>query len=239
MGSAELENAFFDDVHTLEELTEALRRYLVGHPLSPGAKPAESWVNACHMPYLSLPAGSGLTRQQLDAILPDRPLAVMAFDYHTLWANSRALELGGLLPAGSPQQKLESGIVLGEDGLPSGELREPATYGRVLRLTGAWGRAASGLFDQEPAIVAPTELLEEQIALRRGLALNARYGVTSVHNMDGSQRQAELYAYLEASGELSCRVYLPINIKPETPLEPYRKRSSCARLMPVICCAAG
>jgi predicted amidohydrolase YtcJ len=55
------------------------------------------------------------------------------------------------------------------------------------------------------------------------LKLTASLGVTSVHNMDGNAEQIALYAALEDSGELTCRIYMPCSISPETPFETLEK----------------
>jgi predicted amidohydrolase YtcJ len=51
------------------------------------------------------------------------------------------------------------------------------------------------------------------------LAQAARLGLTSVHNMDGNAAQLALYAALEDLGEMSLRVYVPFDVRPETPAE--------------------
>jgi predicted amidohydrolase YtcJ len=176
-------------------------------------------VTGSHLKYGVLPGSTGSLeadgpRQCLDAILPDRPVAVMAYDYHTLWANTRALELAGILQGGETGPNSE--IVIGLDGLANGELREPAAYGKVLALTGVWGRAAGGLVGESDAAIDTETLVQDRTILRQGLALAAKAGITSVHNMDGNLRQAGLYAALEDLGELTVRVYIPYSVKPET-----------------------
>jgi predicted amidohydrolase YtcJ len=58
---------------------------------------------------------------------------------------------------------------------------------------------------------------ESRALLHKGLAQAARYGITSVHNMDGDARQMARYAELEDRGELTLRVYIPYLATPETP----------------------
>ncbi|NKQ36018.1 MAG: amidohydrolase [Chloroflexi bacterium] len=129
----------------------------------------------------------------------ERPLLLMAFDYHTLWTNTAALEQAGLLH-GAADLPGSAEIVLGPDGLATGELREEAAYGRLLHTI------------PEPGDNRKRELL------KNGLAYLASLGVTSVHNMNGDAAKAALYAALEDLGELSLRVYVPYSIRPETPL---------------------
>lgn len=72
------------------------------------------------------------TRHQLDAIVPDRPIALSDAGHHTLWVNSRALELAGV-DRDTPQPH-DGQIHLDEAGDPIGYLNETAAelVGRVI-----------------------------------------------------------------------------------------------------------
>ncbi|MDF0513151.1 amidohydrolase [Agromyces sp. H3Y2-19a] len=72
------------------------------------------------------------TRQELDAIVPDRPVALSDAGHHTLWVNSRALELAGV-DRDTPQPH-NGHIHLDADGDPTGYLNETAAelVGRVI-----------------------------------------------------------------------------------------------------------
>ncbi len=62
------------------------------------------------------------TRQMLDAIVPDRPVALSDAGHHTLWANSRALEIAGI-DRGTPQPA-NGHVYVDEHGEPTGYLNE-------------------------------------------------------------------------------------------------------------------
>ncbi|MDX1377139.1 MAG: amidohydrolase, partial [Burkholderiales bacterium] len=62
-----------------------------------------------------------VSRADLDRVSRERPVGVMHASFHILNVNSRALERGGLLRAGIDHP----GVPLGDDGLPSGELKGP------------------------------------------------------------------------------------------------------------------
>ena len=64
-----------------------------------------------------------VTRHDLDPALRDRPFAMAAPDHHTVWANTKALELAGVLRGKTLGRGNE--IVMGEDGL------EPANCART------------------------------------------------------------------------------------------------------------
>lgn len=64
------------------------------------------------------------TRQQLDAIVPDRPVALSDAGHHTLWVNSRALEIAGIT-RNTPQPR-NGHVHFDEAGEPTGYLNESA-----------------------------------------------------------------------------------------------------------------
>jgi predicted amidohydrolase YtcJ len=189
-GSIKLDDIRFEGVGSYAEAAGAVRAYAAAQPDKP-------WLVGYGLPYNVLPAPA-LTRQHLDAVVADRPLVVVAFDLHTAWANTRALELAGLLRGGACAPGNE--IVLAADGTASGELREPGAYNQVLGL-----------------MPAP-DAAQTRALLRKGLAQAARYGITSVHNMDGDAAQMALYSELEQRGELTLRASVPFLATPETPL---------------------
>jgi hypothetical protein len=62
-----------------------------------------------------------MTRQDLDQISTARPIGIMHASGHIMNVNSKALELAGMLRKGINH----SGIPLGDDGLPTGEMKGP------------------------------------------------------------------------------------------------------------------
>ena len=205
IGSAELDNVFLDDVRTLEDLRVKLANHVASHP-------GVEWVCGSHMKYSIVPSGEPLTRHHLDAILPDYPVALMAYDYHTLWSNTKALELGGILNGYDPGPT--GVVVMGADSLATGELREAAAYCPVLEHAGPWGRVTSELTSGKPKQSSPET---DQLTIKKGLAFLARHGITSVHNMDGNLAQLALYTSLEQSGELGVRLSFAYGVTPTTP----------------------
>jgi len=185
------------DIRDLGALAEAVRAYAAEHPDAP-------WLVGHGLRYNLPGPGRALTRHDLDALSRDRPIVLFAYDLHTAWANSLALERAGLLRGGRTAGP-NSEIVLEAEGLASGGLRE------------------SGAFQPLCALIPPPDETQRRALLRQGLAQAARLGVTSVHNMDGDAEQMALYAALEDLGELSLRVYVPFDVRPETPLEALRE----------------
>lgn len=62
------------------------------------------------------------TRQQLDAIVSDRPVALSDAGHHTLWANSKALEIAGINR--DTPQPANGDVYKDADGEPTGYLNE-------------------------------------------------------------------------------------------------------------------
>ncbi len=192
-GSTELADTLRElaDVSDLDGLAQTIQGCAANHPNDP------ILLGAGLRYKIGGIAPLRVTRHVLDTILPDRPLIVLAYDHHTAWANTQALKLGNLLKDGNVVGP-NSEIVVGDDGLATGELREPGAYRPITD------------------IIPPPDDARKRALLHQGLALAASFGVTSVHNMDGDAEQIALYAALEDAGELTLRVYCPYSITPET-----------------------
>src|SRR5574339_570408 len=80
MGSAQLQ-----EVRTKEDLKNVLTEFAETNQTNP-------WVVGRGIKY-----GIVSTRQELDEIIAGRPIYIGAFDGHTGWANTRALEMAGIL----------------------------------------------------------------------------------------------------------------------------------------------
>ncbi|AZO51190.1 MAG: amidohydrolase [Mesorhizobium sp.] len=203
-GAAELGHLQLSGVHGFEALQAAIRDYA-------SAWPDTKMLVGQGVDYTVL-GDERVTRHHLDAILPDRPFVMAAPDHHTMWANTKALELAGILHGRTLGPGNE--IVMGEDGLAAGELREGEAFGPVLDLAGE-GRVRLGLAtggEPDPTPTAAERAADRDI-MRRGLAWCARHGITSIQNMDGNLYQLELLAEIEAEEGLSCRAQIPFHYK--------------------------
>ena len=181
--------------------------------------PQDRMIFGVQADYAILGKGRPVTRADLDLVLPDRPFAIFAADHHTIWANTPALELAGILHGGPVEAGAE--IVMGADGLATGELREPGAYAPVLRLTRHGGRDLMGLVtgaDPVPPATA-AERAMDRAAILRGLRHCASHGITGLHNMDGNFYTLELLSDIDRAQELICRTELPFHYKSHNPLE--------------------
>jgi predicted amidohydrolase YtcJ len=205
-GAVELDSLMINNIKGFPAVSAAIRRYA-------GANPTERIIIVNGAAPVSLGDTTAITRQVLDSIIADRPLALICFDHHTVWANTKALEVGGLLHGASLTPGNE--IVMGSDGLATGELREAAAFAPLLELTATGGREWLGMVTGENPVPPATaaERLIDQNFMKRGLEYCASLGITSIHNMDGNWYQLELLKALMDKNELIARVEVPFHHK--------------------------
>lgn len=219
-GGAELDNLHLQGVHGFDALSDAIRAYAA-------ARPNAKLLLGAGVDYTILSSEEPVTRHHLDRIIPDRPFAMSASDHHTMWANTKALELAGILHG--RQLGLGNEIVMGADGLAAGELREGEAFGPILELSGqnrAWlGLATGGEPEPYPSVA---EIAADRDLMHRGLQWCARHGITSIQNMDGNLYQLELLAGLEQEGRLLCRTKIPFHFKNFMALDMLEKASTMA-----------
>ncbi len=186
-------------------------------------------VFAVQADYMILGTGALVTRHDLDKVMPDRPFAMFAPDHHTIWANTRALEMAGLQNGGDVDQGAE--IVMGSDGKASGELREPGAYAPILALTRHGGRDLMGLVtgaDPVPPATAAERAMDRD-AIRRGLQHCASHGITGLHNMDGNFYTLELLQEIDEAGDLLCRTEVPFHFKSYDALDRFAEAEEMRR----------
>lgn len=211
-GAAELDHLQLGGVHGLEALSEAIRAYAAGRPNQPV-------LFAQGADYAILGPDENLDRHKLDAILPDQAILISAPDHHTSWANTKALEMGGILHG--RDLNVGNEIVIGKDGIATGVLLEMEAFGPV-QAAGGFDRYRLGLStggEPEPFPDDATFKIDMDV-MRIGLNYCAAHGITSVHNMDGNLYQLQLLEAIEkADGFLPCRVKIPFHYKKYMPLE--------------------
>jgi predicted amidohydrolase YtcJ len=216
-GGATLGDFSLPTVKGEAEMREKIRAHAAAHP--------ETKVIICQgAEYKARDDGSVVDRHFLDSILADRPLVFVAFDCHTMWANTILLERCGLLQGKALGPGNE--IVMAEDGLANGELREVEAFAPVDIYAGTY-RSKLGLAtgDEPTEPPTPEERATDRAAVQAALDLCARHGITSVHNMDGNLYTLELLKEIEAEGNLHCRVKVPFHFKNFMKVEALEKAS--------------
>ena len=161
--------------------------------------------------------GQPITRAVMDSIIADRPIALTSIDFHTVWANTLALQMAGLLHGAAMPPGHE--VVMGADGLATGELREFEAFAPIIAL-GDEGRLNLGISTGRDPAPWPTEAEQaiDRAKARLGLAHCARHGITSMVNMDGNRYTLHLLAALRDAGQLTARVKVPFHFKPDMDL---------------------
>jgi predicted amidohydrolase YtcJ len=123
------------------------------------------------------------TKDALDAVTGDVPVALMSKDYHSLWLNSAALTFA------DGDLQVPGGVVeRDENGQPTGVLREEC----------AWH------FRDTYSRPSEAELLE---ASREGIRIASSRGVTAVHDKDGWLGALRIFQRLRAEEVLTLRVW--------------------------------
>ena len=88
LGGAELAHLQLSGVYGPEALARAFRAFAAAHPDRPLLMAQGADYGMLDHP---------LSRHDLDAVIADRPIAMTAYDHHTVWANTAALRAAGLL----------------------------------------------------------------------------------------------------------------------------------------------
>ncbi|MFD0995003.1 hypothetical protein HNR16_002292 [Pseudoclavibacter chungangensis] len=107
---------------SVEAIVAEVRRYADAHPELP-------WILGASYDGSLAPEGL-FDARWLDEAVPDRPIVLRAWDYHTVWVNSAALRAAGITAA-TPEPELGE-IPRREDGEPLGTLREWGAVDLVL-----------------------------------------------------------------------------------------------------------
>ncbi len=146
--------------------------------------PDEAWIRGGGWYMADFPGGTP-RREDLDAIVPDRPVFLTNRDGHGAWANSRALELGGV--TADTADPSDGRIERDADGSPTGTLHEgamdlvgrfepddtPADLEEALRLGQAYLHSL-GITAWQDAIVRPETEERAYVALAGRDELTAR-----------------------------------------------------------------
>lgn len=165
---------------SVEQIVEEVRHYAEEHPELP-------WILGASYDGSLAPEGL-FDARWLDEAVSDRPVALRAWDYHTVWCNSAALEVAGIT-AQTPDPELGE-IPRHPDGRPWGTLREWGAIDLVMQhcpprdtdtLVDALRRASRYFLEHgvswvQDAWVEP-ENLEAYLAAAEQDALEIRYNL--------------------------------------------------------------
>jgi predicted amidohydrolase YtcJ len=156
---------------SVDEIVDEVRRFAVEHP-------GDQWIVGASYDSSLAPAGL-FDAGWLDAAVPDRPVVLRAWDYHTVWCNSVALERAGIT-AETPDPVLGA-IPRRGDGSVLGTLREWGAVDLVLNVVP----------ERDPAVRVD--------ALRTAADYYLARGVTWVQ--DAWVEPGDVDTYLDAAGQ--------------------------------------
>ena len=127
VGARNLLNVNLDDLHTKADYLARIERVA-------NENPDLEWIVGGGWYGTLFAATDGPRKEDLDAVVPDRPVFLLNTDVHGAWVNSKALEMAGIT-ASSPDP-WDGYVVRDPDGTPTGTLQEGAAYD-VLRTVAA------------------------------------------------------------------------------------------------------
>jgi predicted amidohydrolase YtcJ len=117
-GGRNLLSLNLDELATKERYLDAIAAHAAAHP-------DLAWITGGGW-YGAVFGEAGPRREDLDAVVPDRPVFLMNTDVHGAWVNTRALE-AGRVSADTPDP-WDGYYVRDADGSPTGMLHEGAAY---------------------------------------------------------------------------------------------------------------
>ncbi len=142
-------------------------------------------------------------RDLLDRVVPDRPVAIEAYDGHTTWVNTAALgQLGITNDTANP---------------PRGEIQRDAAG----HATGILKEAA---MEQVDHALPPPTVVQDVESLVRAARLAHQHGLTSVQEAGAGPEQFEIYKALRAAGHPMVRIRLGLRIEPGVPMADWERR---------------
>jgi hypothetical protein len=185
-GSVGLTQVDLNGTKTVAEIQERVKKYAAAHADEP-------WIAGMGWTYPTFGPSALPDKKFLDEAIPDRPVYLVAFDGHSSWANSKALEMAGITrdTADPPNGK----IVRDKSGEATGALQESA--GDLV------------------AKLMPQPSREERLAaLRLGMHAANKVGLVRVHSAGQDFEWLDLYDELHRNGELTVRFYVAYFLDP-------------------------
>lgn len=131
------------------------------------------------------------TKDKLDELFPDTPVALERIDGHALLVNQKALDLAGI----TPDTGTEGGEIVKENGELTGVL-------------------VDNPMDLVYRVMPPSSMEKAIQALKDAEKISLDYGLTTVNDAGLSREVIELIDSLQQAGELSIRVYAMVSNYP-------------------------
>ena len=176
-----------NNLQSIDEIKKEVARYAKENP-------NESWIigGAYEAAIIS---GGDFDANWLDEVVSDRPVVLHAVDHHTIWVNSKALEIAGI---DSNTKNPDGGtIARRNDGSPKGTLREPIAFDLILKH-------------------APADSVESDLrAIKYACNELTSSGVTTATECWVEPPMAEAYIAAAKSGALTLDMHLAFLVTPQ------------------------
>lgn len=170
------------------EIQRRLKSFVDAHPNA-------SWILGTGWVYSVFGAAAVPNKKYLDEVVRDRPVFLSAYDHHSYWVNSKALELAGITRE-TPDPPNGTIVREPQTGEATGMLKEFSAAALVERLI------------PEPARE------ERLLALKQGIHEANRFGIVRVHSAARDTPFLDLFDELRNSGELTLRLYAATLMEP-------------------------
>ena len=184
-GGIELGECDINGLTSIDQILAAVKRYADLHP-------ERKWIRGGGWP-LTVEEGNP-HKSLLDHVVSDRPVVLDAFDGHSSWVNSKALEIAGITKetVDPARGRIERDPETGE---PTGTLRESASRLVISK-------------------IPPYTHQEHVSGLKRGLAVANKFGITSVQEASVGESHLNAFDELDRSNELTVRTVAAMRIDP-------------------------
>jgi predicted amidohydrolase YtcJ len=174
-------------LQSVAEIVAEVRRFAESNPIS-------KWIIGGAYEAAIVERGD-FDAHWLDEVVSDRPVVLHAVDHHTIWVNSKALEVAGITAATSDPDG--GTIARRDDGSPKGTLREPAAMDLITKL-------------------APTRTLQDELnAISWASDQYLAAGVTCTMDAWVEDGMTEIYIEAAKSGHLKVDLNLTFLAQPE------------------------
>lgn len=178
-GGARLSGVQLRDARSEAELRERIGQFA-------SKLPKGTWITGGDWDHENFSPVRLPTRWLIDPVTAEHPVFVSRLDGHMGLANSLALKLAGITrETPDPPGGL---IVRDQKGEPTGVLKDTA-------MDAVW------------RVIPPPGPTEIEKAVRAAMRHANRHGITSVHDVSASPEVLAVYQKLQASGELTVRIY--------------------------------
>jgi hypothetical protein len=175
----EAQSCDLNGLETVEEYLVVIKQYADAHPDA-------AWITGGGWLMSAFGPGALASRKLLDGVVPDRPVYLSSADGHTVWVNTKALEVAGITNK-TPDP-------------PDGRIdREPKT-----------GAAVGSLQEGASALVAskmpPVSDEQREAGLRYAVKYLNGFGITAIQDASVNEEDLETYRKLDDAGDLTLHV---------------------------------